>query len=72
MPETKAKKNKFLSFLTKSNYKYTGVLLLGLDTGLWTSIINNEKLLFTVLCVPILVLTTVITLTTLIIVFILN
>jgi len=48
--------------------KFSGVLLLGLVTSVWETIYNNEKILFTVVCVPILVLISLVTLTTLLMV----
>lgn len=45
--------------------KYAGVLMLGLVSSIWTTLYNNEKILFTVVCVPVLVLITLITLSTL-------
>jgi len=50
--------------------KFSGVLLLGLVTSVWETIYNNEKILFTVVCVPILVLISLVTLTTLLMVIV--
>lgn len=39
--------------------------MLGLVSSIWTTLFNNEKILFTVVCVPVLVLIALITLSTL-------
>lgn len=52
--------------------KYCGVLLLGLVSSIWTTLFNNEKILFTVVCVPVLVLITLVSLSTLLLVVLLS
>jgi hypothetical protein len=58
----------FVKYLQSSNMKFTAVLLLGLISSIWTTLYNNEKILFTVVCVPVLVLISLVTLTTLLMV----
>ena len=58
--------------LEEANMKFSGVLLLGLVSSVWTTLYNNEKILFTVVCVPVLVLISLVTLSTLVLVLILS
>jgi hypothetical protein len=59
-----------VSELEEHNMKFSAVLLLGLVTSVWETIYNNEKILFTVVCVPILVMISLVTLSTLLMVIV--